>query len=294
MRRTATARIRGSAIVAQGGTAPFRPGVLRLIKVLGPTAIWAAYLLLIIPYAALRGVGAHTFRPFDMEGIEQHVFGIEPTRFLQQHIYRHDLVWFDYAGFILHMSWFFLPFVLAVCLMALERRKLMEFFAWALTAYYLSDLVFLAFPVKPPWMEPGITRILVDRSFIQYTGLDNNPFAAFPSMHACLPMVLTLFFFLRCGRARVLGWFTGVYALLIGFAVVYLGEHWVLDVMGGYALAGLVAVLFMNGRLRQLYARVPGDPVAQLIRLNDAIWWKPPVEAGDEPVPLAAPEEEAA
>ena len=141
---------------------------------------------------------------------------------------------------------------------------------------------------------PGITRILLDRSFIQYTVLDNNPFAAFPSMHACLPMVLTLFFFLRCDRARFLGWFTLVYSLLIGFAVVYLGEHWVLDVLGGYALAGLVAVLFMNGGLQRLYARIPGDPIAQLARFNDAIWWKPPAEPAEEPSPLGVPEQEAA
>jgi len=274
--------------------APYPPRALRLIKLLGPTAIWAAYLLLLLPYAALRGLGAHTFQPHDLGKLDQHIFSVEPTLFLQQHIYTHDLVWFDYSGFVLHMTWFFLPLVLGLAVMLLERRKVMEFFAWGLAAYYLSDIAFIAFPVKPPWMEPGITRILLERSFVHYTGLDNNPFAAFPSMHACLPMLLTLFFFLRCDRARFLGWFTGVYALLIGFAVVYLGEHWVVDVLGGYALAGLVAVLFMNGGLRQLYARIPGDPVAQLIRLNDAMWWKPPVEAGEEPAPVAVPEQEAA
>jgi len=274
--------------------APYRPGALRIVKLLGPTAIWIACILLFFPYMALRAVGAHTLPPFDLGTVEQHVFAVEPTRFLQQHIYRHNLVWFDYAAFTLHFSWFFVPFALALVLMVVERRKLMEYFGWVLTACYLSDFIFMAFPVKPPWMEPGIARILLDRSFIQYTGLDNNPVAAFPSMHACVPMVLTLFFFLRCDRARFLGWFTGVYALLIGFAVVYLGEHWVLDVLGGYALAGLVAVLFMNGRLRQLYGRIPGDPVGQVIRFNDAIWWKPPAEAGEEPEPLVVPEQEAA
>jgi len=264
------------------------------VKVFGPTAIWLAASLLLVPYALLRGAGAHTFRPHDLGSIERLIFFAEPTHFLQQHIYRHDIVWFDYAGFVLHLSWFFVPFVLAAVLMLVERRKVVEYFAWILVACYLSDFIFMVFPVKPPWMEPGIARILVDRSFIHYTGLDNNPVAAFPSMHACLPMVLTLFFFLRCERARFLGWFTLVYALLIGFAVVYLGEHWVLDVLGGYALAGLVAVLFMNRRLQLLYARIPGDPIAQIARFNDAIWWKPPPDAAEEAAPLGIPEQEAA
>lgn len=274
--------------------APYRPGLLRLVKVLGPTAIWAAYFALLVPYAALRGVGAHSFRPFNMEPVEHRLFFIEPTKFLQHHIYSHDIVWFDYAGFVLHMSWFFVPLVLGVGLMILERRRVMELFGWIMVACYLSDVAFIAFPVRPPWMEPGITRILLDRSFIHYTGLDNNPFAAFPSMHACLPMVLTLFLFLRCDRARFLGWVLLVYSLLIGFAVVYLGEHWVVDVLGGYALAGLVALLFTNRHLQRLYARIPGDPVAQLTRFNDAIWWKPTAEEGAGLPEVALPGQEAA
>jgi len=283
-------------VTAVGGVAiGYRQLALRLVRLSGPTLIWAAYLALIVPYAALRAIGAHTFRPYDLGKIEGTLFGIEPTQFLQQHIYTHNLVWFDFAGWILHLSWFFLPFVFGALVMVFERRRTMEFFAWALAAYYLSDIFFIVFPVRPPWMEPGIVRILMERSFVHYTQLDDNPFAAFPSMHSCLPMVMTLFFFLRCERARFLGWFTGTFALLIGFAVVYLGEHWVLDVVAGYALAGGVAVLFIQQGLRRWYARIPGDPVGLIVRFNDAIWGKEPASQPDAlPIPLEVPDRKAA
>ena len=106
---------------------PYRPRVLRLVKVFGPTAIWAAYLGLLVPYGALRGVGAHTFRPYDVGAVERHLFSLEPTRFLQQHIYRHDIVWFDYGGFALHMSWFFLPLVLGCASCSLNGARLWSF-----------------------------------------------------------------------------------------------------------------------------------------------------------------------
>jgi len=184
-----------------------------------------------------------------------------PTRLIQEHSQR-DPEWLDAAGFAMHLSWFFLPFAFSLVVAFTDRRKMLEFYCWVLAASYLSTVFYLLFPVRPPWMEEGITRILAERNFIQYTQADDNPFAAFPSLHAAIPFVIALFFLLRSERMRSLAWLAGIHGLLISFAVVYLGEHWVLDVLAGWVLAGFVAWLFVSARVRAAIHCIPGDPAS--------------------------------
>jgi membrane-associated phospholipid phosphatase len=236
------------------------------MRVLSAAGTWGVFALLLMPYVAIRGKGDEIFSPIGLEGAERAVFSGVPTRFLQEHLYARDLVWLDAAGFVMHLSWFFLPFAFSLVVAFTERRKMLEFYCWVLAASYVSNVFYLLLPVRPPWMEPGVTRILAERSFIQYTQADDNPFAAFPSLHAAVPMVIALFFLLRSETKRVLVWPIAVHGLFISAAVVYLGEHWVLDVVAGWALAGFVAWLFVSRKVRAALHRIPGDP---LLRIQD-------------------------
>lgn len=80
-----------------------------------------------------------------------------------------------------------------------------------------------------------------------------------------------------------------MYSLVVGLAVVYLGEHWVVDVLAGYAFAGLAAWLCVSPRVRRMYSGIPGDPVRRLSQLNDRICG--PI-APPEAEPTAHPEPE--
>ena len=74
-----------------------------------------------------------------------------------------------------------------------------------------------------------------------YQDRDYNVHAAFPSLHAAFPLIATLH---AWPRSRRLGALLGVWTLFVWFAVVYLGEHYVIDVLGGiaYASAAVLAV----------------------------------------------------
>ena len=104
-------------------------------------------------------------------------------------------------------------------------------------------------PTAPPWWAgqngdmPPVRRIMVEagerfwgrrlwRSL--YDSLAGNPFAAMPSLHFATS-VMAAHVLSDVGRGPgALGW---AYAGTLGFALVYLGEHYVVDLVAGLALA---------------------------------------------------------
>ena len=73
-----------------------------------------------------------------------------------------------------------------------------------------------------------------------------NPVAAMPSLHAAFPLMLLLFFW-SAGRWVRLG--LGVYTLAMAFTLVYGGEHFVADIVAGWAMAlGVHAVVGVGAR----------------------------------------------
>lgn len=260
-----------------GGTVPVsvlpaRPVVRpplwwRLLYVVGPLLVSAVYVAMLLPYLRLRSY-ADEFLPWlDGAAIEQAIVRGNAPAALQSLWYPGN-EWLDFAGFGLHIGWFFLPIVMALALAVFERGKLAEMFAWLLVMAYIGNVMFFLFPLEPPWMDDSVSRILIDRSFINYTGLDDNPVAAFPSFHAGVPLLLTMFFAMRSERLKSLAWIPFAATLLISFAVVYLGEHWLIDIAAGWALASFTAWLMVSRRVRRLVSRIPGDPVSKLIAAN--------------------------
>jgi len=72
-----------------------------------------------------------------------------------------------------------------------------------------------------------------------YDSLGRNPFAAMPSLHFATS-VMAAHLLGEVGRVEAaIGW---AYAVALGFALVYLGEHYVIDLIGALALAELVRV----------------------------------------------------
>ena len=113
-----------------------------------------------------------------------------------------------------------------------------------------------AIPTAPPWyaakqglMEDGRTpelrRMMVeygeqfwgDKWQPLYGSLGGNPLAAMPSLHFATSVTAArLLAEVGPGHA-VVGW---GYAGTLGFALVYLGEHYVVDLLAGFALATAV------------------------------------------------------
>ncbi|HEY8771378.1 MAG TPA: phosphatase PAP2 family protein, partial [Thermoleophilaceae bacterium] len=70
-----------------------------------------------------------------------------------------------------------------------------------------------------------------------YHSLQGNPFAAMPSLHFGTSVMAARLLSGVGRRPAALGW---AYASTLGFGLVYLGEHYVIDLIAGFALAEAV------------------------------------------------------
>jgi membrane-associated phospholipid phosphatase len=95
-----------------------------------------------------------------------------------------------------------------------------------------------------------------------YHSLQGNPFAAMPSLHFGTS-VMAARLLSQVGRWH--GAFGWAYALSLGFGLVYLGEHYLVDLIAGVALAEAIwrlaarlepAVRLVAGAVHRLEPRV--------------------------------------
>jgi membrane protein DedA with SNARE-associated domain len=127
-----------------------------------------------------------------------------------------------------------------------------------------------------------------DRPLALYHGIEQF---SFPSGHATMTMVVlaTLAFLLGRGQAR--GWRIGVgalaavYAVLVGFSRLYLGAHWLSDVLGGFAFGlacvALSAIVYTHHDVQEQLAAKPlaALAAATLVGFGSAwVAWRTPVD----------------
>ena len=126
-------------------------------------------------------------------------------------------------------------------------------------------VTFLLLPVAPPWWAAQngyIAGVLHLRDngfqamadlvgwgnyFFSYQSLlsiSSDNVAAFPSLHAAYPFLAFLFARRAFGKA---GWPMLAYTACVWFAIVYLGEHWAADIIGGVIYASTAYLAITRG-----------------------------------------------
>jgi membrane-associated phospholipid phosphatase len=152
-----------------------------------------------------------------------------------------------------HWVWFAFPHGTVAYVLIRRREQFPSAAARVYATFDLGVIGYWAIPTAPPWfaaqkglMEDGRTpelrRMMVEygEQFWKqgwaplYGVLGGNPLAAMPSLHFATS-VTAAHVLSDTGRiAGVLGW---SYAATLGLALVYLGEHYVVDLAAGLALA---------------------------------------------------------
>ncbi len=175
--------------------------------------------------------------------------GVTPTTRLQRGIGRPGHVGrLEYGLSGVHWSWFVVPHG-ALAVILLRRRSAYPRSAVMMAACFdLGCIAYWVVPTAPPWWAgengymPPVRRIMVEAGERVwgrlweplYSSIGGNPFAAMPSLHfGTSVMAARLLSQVGPGYSAV-AW---GYALTLGFGLVYLGEHYLVDLLAGFALA---------------------------------------------------------
>jgi membrane-associated phospholipid phosphatase len=166
-----------------------------------------------------------------------------------------------------HWMWFAVPHTALAYILFRHPRNFPRAAVMTYTVFDLGAVVYWLLPTAPPWYvsaaaenehpEPASngqcqapiapSGVAVRRMMVEYgehfwgdswgrlySVFGGNPLAAMPSLHFGTSVMAALLLTEAEPLAGAVGW---SYALGLGFALVYLGEHYVVDLIAGAALA---------------------------------------------------------
>jgi membrane-associated phospholipid phosphatase len=173
-----------------------------------------------------------------------------------------------------HWLWFIEPYLALALILARDNPNFPRAARQMAAVFDLGCATYFAVPTAPPWWSSeegltdgeGVRRVMVEvgeetwgRAWpTMYGALGGNPWAAMPSLHFATSVSAAISLSEAGKKEGALGW---GYALTLGFALVYLGEHYVTDLLAGGALVAAVRsgetlgapfVEGFNGALQQL------------------------------------------
>jgi membrane-associated phospholipid phosphatase len=218
-------------------------------------ADWIPFLVLFLSYEYLRGLGGKLGMPIhDVTSLEKLIsFGQVPTLVLQHAFYHQGHVnWYDIAGTMFYFLHFAFPLGLGYLFWIVDRHTFLRFSRALIAMSFAAFVFYLFLPVAPPWKAvPGVFKI-IDHTLPSFTDIPGlpvpatvyhwltpNQYAAMPSLHAAFPFLGALFALRLWGRRA---WLTLVYTACVWLSIVYLGEHYIVDIIGGVVFA--LAVFF--------------------------------------------------
>ncbi|HEY2174102.1 MAG TPA: phosphatase PAP2 family protein [Mycobacteriales bacterium] len=244
---------------------------------------WLPFTAVLIAYDYTRGIA-------DNLGIATHVIepahadmwlfhGVLPTYWLQQHLFvpGHPR-WYDAVVTLVYTSHFLVTPIAAVILWVRNRQRWVGFITRIIVLSLAGLLTYVLYPMAPPWYaaRAGLIEPVRRISSVgwQVLGLNHagsvlagaqasvNAVAAMPSLHTATATLIALYFIPRApwwGKILL-----ACYPLLMGLALVYSGEHYVLDLLFGYVYAVVVMVVvgagerWWAGRRRHRQTLSPG------------------------------------
>ena len=201
-----------------------------------------------LPVREWVGIPPHVRPQLDAD---RFVFGELPTISLQRSLYDDGLAhWYDYVGFVVYLSHFFVTLVVLALLWRLSYERFRQYRVLVVTLATAGFVTYVLFPAVPPWLaatygdiEPvhrtiagmwGQVGIAPAKALFEKRGEFYNQEAAVPSLHAAYPMLLLLFFW---GAGRWIRAGLLAYVLAMAFTLVYSGEHYVADIVVGWLYA---------------------------------------------------------
>jgi membrane-associated phospholipid phosphatase len=246
------------------GMAAFSLEVSRVVR------DWLPLVGVMFVYDLLRGAAdglVYSTQETPQIRVEQALFGTPvPTVRLQEHFWHgaSHLHWWDYAAWSLHLTHFFATFVALAVIWVFARELFSRYAAMVCVLALTGFATYVLYPAAPPWMaaqhgDLGKSNRIVAAvwhglpissggAVFEHGKGYANDVAAIPSLHAAFALLLSLYLWRLVPRVwRPL---LALYPVAMSWALVYTGEHYVVDCLLGwlYALASYVAVNWVADR----------------------------------------------
>lgn len=171
--------------------------------------------------------------------------GATPAQRLQSWFFVGHTTPFDVFWTAIYGAWFVLPTLLTLYIVIFRWDLIASYAPVRVVIFFIPLAIYLLMPTEPPWMTVHEVRILT-----VVTGEvpnDGNPVAAFPSMHVLTPATLAIWLWWK--RIKLPATLFSVYTGLTVFAVLYLGEHYLVDVLASLFIA--VGIVWAASRIQE-------------------------------------------
>jgi len=180
--------------------------------------------------------------------------GAIPTVWLQQHLYHGHTGVLEGFSLAMYLSHFWIPLALGFALAMTHRGRAFATLMFGLLAVsILGEMTFVLAPTAPPWLAaehgliPGVNHVLKTSLYDVHLGalaqFNGDPkkydvTAAVPSLHVAFPVICILTA-LRFKLPRWVAVALVLNTLGVVFAIVYTGEHYMVDAIAGALYAAV-------------------------------------------------------
>lgn len=224
------------------------------------------FLMMLMAWQAMRGyadnISPNRILVGELIAWEQALFGVVPAVWLRENVWGTAITpWLNGLCHFFYLSHFVTPVVLAAILWQKRRDLYWPFMFGLIALTYAGFLTYILAPAAPPWLAsqwgylPSRTPLLLGQSFpTALQMVSPNHVAAMPSLHAAYPTFIAIFCWWAWGQK---GRFMVALPLVVGFSAVWLGHHYVIDLLAGMLYGSLAAAgtIFWIER-RTMHARV--------------------------------------
>jgi hypothetical protein len=261
-----------------------------------PVRDWMPFVMLALAYELIRGFGPVLIRNVHIDeaaAIDRALLNGSIASDVLQSALR-PLSSFDglaVAGTLMYSMHTILPIVVGAYLWSRQRHLFYDFVAALVLLSISAFATYLLLPAAPPWwaaisgmslttagqpilghLEGGAFDAIVTALGLQggppatiaFGDISPDPVAAFPSLHAAYPVLGWLYLRQVAGPGK---WLMLVYTGGIWFSIVYLGDHYLVDIAAGVVYALVACVIVRRSSSTTLERRLSGlnQPAAATI-----------------------------
>ncbi len=226
-------------------------GRLRYVAV-GATYMWVFKVTWELPYDNPEELRERLHVDYPIRADSLIGGGIPPTLRLQRALREPGRVTaLDRAVTVIYGSWF-VPHLVLGWILIRHEQFVPRATGRLAAAYHLTTPFYWLVPTAPPWwasesegrMGRGVERVtrhvirdLRNKPRLEVDETPGNPWGSMPSDHIAAAAITAMALAEVNVVYGVLGW---TYVALASFSVVYLGEHYLIDVLAGLAVAEVV------------------------------------------------------